>query len=101
MSGDSKIGPQVGGVMRAVTARKIGAGSAAPLRAAAAPPPASDPEPAARLIGLTRAIADQGPPVDTARIASLRNAIAAGSYCVDAGATARAMIDFHQGSPAC
>lgn len=101
MSGDSKIGSQVGGVMRAVTVRKIGAGSASAAHAAAAMPPAAEAEPAARLIGLTRTIADQGPPVDTARVASLRTAIAAGSYRVDAEATARAMLDFHRDNPAC
>lgn len=101
MSGDSKIGLQVGGVVRAGAMRKLAGDCAAPLRAAAPVPPAGDPEPVARLIGLTHAIADQGPPVDTARVASLRSAIAAGTYRIDPGATARAMLDFHQGSPAC
>ncbi len=97
MSGDSKIGPQVGGVMRAVALRKIGAGQAAAARGAAPVPPAAELVPAARLIGLTQALADQAPPVDTARVASLRAAIADGSYSVDAGTTARAMIDHYRG----
>ncbi|SKB41992.1 flagellar biosynthesis anti-sigma factor FlgM [Sphingopyxis flava] len=101
MAGDSKIGPQVAGVMRPAAMRKIGAGSASAARAAAVTSPVSEAEPAGQLISLTRAIAEDGPPVDTARVANLRAAIATGSYRVDADATARAMLAFHRGSPAC
>ncbi len=101
MAGDSKIGPQVAGVTRPATMRKIGPGSAGAPRAAPAVLPAGETEPAGRLISLTRAIAEEGPPVDTVRVASLRSAIATGSYRIDPDATARAMLGFHRGSPAC
>jgi len=101
MAGDSKIGPQVAGVMRPAAVRKIGAGSAGAARTAPVMPPASETEPVGRLVGLTRAIIEEGPPLDTARVASLRTAIASGIYRVDADATARAMLDFYRGSPAC
>jgi negative regulator of flagellin synthesis FlgM len=39
-------------------------------------------------------LAQQGPPVDFARIAQLRQAIAQGSYAVDVDSIAHAMIGF-------
>lgn len=100
MSGDSKIGlPAVGGIVRAAAPRRI-AGEAAvpagtPARAAAAP----DALPVARLINLATDLAAQGPPVDVARVATLRNAIASGQYGVHSSVIAGAMVDFHQSEP--
>lgn len=99
MSGDSKIGPHVGGVLRPIALRKIGAGSAAATNGAAPVPAAAEPVPAARLVGLTQALADQPAPVDMARVASLRSAMVGGSYSVDIGATAGAMLAFYRGTP--
>jgi len=99
MSGDSKIGPQVGGVLRPVVLRKIGAGSAAAAHGAAPASATAEPVAAARLIGLTGALADQPVPIDMARVASLRSAIVGGSYSVDVGATASAMLAFYRGTP--
>ncbi|MFD1766781.1 flagellar biosynthesis anti-sigma factor FlgM [Sphingorhabdus buctiana] len=48
--------------------------------------------PLARLTGLARALANEGPPVDHARIAQIRQAIASGSYRPDANAVADAML---------
>lgn len=50
------------------------------------------PVPIARLTGLVRALASEGPPVDHARIAQIRQAIASGSYRPDAEAVADAML---------
>lgn len=98
MSGDSKIGPQAGGVLRPVAMRKIGAGPAAAAQGAAPAPAAAEPVASARLIGLTAALADQPVPVDMARVASLRSAIVGGSYSIDVGATAGAMLAFYRGT---
>jgi len=96
MSGDSKIGLQaVGGVVRTGAARKIAGEAAAqtraPLRAQA-----QDPLPAARLITLAGELAEQGPTVDVSRVASLRTAIADGSYTADSGVIAKAILAFQQ-----
>jgi negative regulator of flagellin synthesis FlgM len=98
MSGDSsKIGA-VSGIVRATPLRSATSETAAsarrpPTQLAAAP----DSLPAARLIRLAGSLATQAPPVDVARVASLRNAIANGSYGVHPAIIASAMIDFHTG----
>src|SRR3546814_13317389 len=96
MSGDSKIG-QVGGVTRINSARHLSAASTAARPDGPAPAAARETMPATRLLGLTQSLAEQGPPVDVARVAALRTAIAGGDYRVDEGALAHAMLAFHQG----
>ncbi|WP_428684821.1 flagellar biosynthesis anti-sigma factor FlgM [Sphingopyxis sp.] len=98
MSGDSKIGP-VGGVIRTTPVRKI-AGSADTANAAASRTATSDTVPGARLIRLASDLAAQAPPVDTARVAALRTAIAEGTYTADAKNIALAMLRFAQGRTA-
>lgn len=48
------------------------------------------------LVQLTRAVADAGPPLDYAKIAALREAIASGTYKVDPQAIAQAITAFHR-----
>jgi negative regulator of flagellin synthesis FlgM len=98
MSGDSsKIGP-VGGIARTTPLRSATSETAAqPARAATQLQAAPDNLPAARLIRLAGSLATQAPPVDVARVASLRTAIANGSYGVHPAIIASAMIDFHTG----
>jgi negative regulator of flagellin synthesis FlgM len=98
MSGDiSKIGP-VGGIVRTTPLRNVASDPAAqPARAPAQLRSVPDSLPAARLIRLASSLATQTPPVDVARVASLRSAIANGSYGVHPAIIASAMIDFHTG----
>lgn len=99
MSGDSKIGLQaVGGYVRTGAPRKIASEATAPMRAPAPALTARDPLPATRLIGLTGDLADQGPTIDVSRVATLRTAIANGSYAADPAVIARAMVQFHRGN---
>jgi len=51
-------------------------------------------KPAAAHISLASALAQQGPPFDAQRIASLKEAIASGSYRIDLGAIADGVIRF-------
>lgn len=96
MSGDSKIGLQaVGGIVRTGATRKIANEAATPARAPIRVQ-AQDPLPVARLITLAGELADQGPTVDVSRVASLRTAIAGGSYTADSGVIAKAMLAFQQ-----
>ena len=95
MTGDGKIGLQVGNVVRVGAVRKI-----AGATAEAAPAPAkaklpTEPVATASLISLATDIASQPAPVDGARVAAIRSAIADGSYQLDPAATARAMMQFH------
>lgn len=94
MSGDSKIGP-VGGIVRTNPLRSAASGSAAPTRAPAQLVGAQDSLPTARLTRLAANLAHEAPPVDVARVAALRNAIANGSYGVHPAIVASAMLDFH------
>lgn len=94
MSGDSKIGP-VGGVARPGPLRRVGSEAAAPARASARVQAAQDNLPAARLTRLSNNLADQPPPVDVARVAALRIAIASGNYGVHSAIIASAMLEFH------
>ena len=94
MSGDSKIGP-VGGIGHTGPLRRVASESVAAMRAPAQLPPAQDNLPTARLTRLASSLADQAPPVDVARVASLRTAIANGSYGVHPAIVASAMLDFH------
>jgi negative regulator of flagellin synthesis FlgM len=48
----------------------------------------------ARLVTLAADLASAGPPVDYQRIAGIRQAIADGSYKLDADAVAKAMVGF-------
>jgi negative regulator of flagellin synthesis FlgM len=92
MSGDSKIGI-VGGVGRIAPVRKLMAGPATASAAATARAAAASAPPAAGLIRLAGALAAQPVPVDTARVAALRSAIADGRYAIDPAKIAGAMID--------
>ncbi len=94
MSGDSKIGP-VGGVGGIGPLRRVASESAAPTRAPAQLQPTQENLPTTRLTRLAGSLADQAPPVDVARVASLRTAIANGSYGVHPAIIASAMLDFH------
>lgn len=94
MSGDSKIGP-VGGVIRTVPVRNVASGADAGSSAARTAP--SGTVPGAKLIRLAADLAAQAPPVDTARVASLRTAIAEGTYSADAKNIALAMLRYAQG----
>ncbi|WP_447765460.1 flagellar biosynthesis anti-sigma factor FlgM [Sphingopyxis panaciterrae] len=96
MSGDSKIGLQaVGGIVRTGVARKIASDTAAAVRAPVRPQ-AQDPLPTARLITLTGELAEQGPTIDVSRVASLRTAIASGTYTPDSGVIAKAILAFQR-----
>lgn len=94
MSGDSKIGP-VGGIVRTGPPRRVASETAAPARTPAQIQSAADNLPAAKLTRLSATLADQPPPVDVARVASLRTAIAGGNYGVHPALIASAMLDFH------
>jgi negative regulator of flagellin synthesis FlgM len=94
MSGDSKIGP-IGGIVRTSPLRNVASGGAAPARAAAPLQAAPESLPTARLTRLASSLASEAPPVDVARVASLRTAIANGSYGVHPAIIASAMLDFH------
>ena len=96
MSGDSsKIGP-VGGIARTTPLRGVASETTAqPAPAAAQLHSVPDSLPAAGLIRLAGSLATQAPPVDVARVAALRTAIANGSYGVHPAIIASAMIDFH------
>ena len=94
MSGDSKIGP-VGAASRAVPLRRVASENVAAMRTPAQLQPAQENLPAAKLTRLASSLADQAPPVDVARVASLRTAIANGSYGVHPAIIASAMLDFH------
>jgi negative regulator of flagellin synthesis FlgM len=48
-----------------------------------------------RLVTLAADLARQGPPVDYARIAQIRQAIAEGSYKIDPAKIAAAIVTFH------
>lgn len=97
MSGDSKIGI-VGGVVRTAPVRKLVASAGTPASPAAPRPAASGPMPAAGLIRLASELAAQPTPVDTARAATLRGAIAEGRYAVDPARIAGAMLTHLKGS---
>lgn len=94
MSGDSKIGP-IGGIVRTSPLRSVTGGAAAPARAAAPLQAAQENLPTARLTRLAASLASEPPPVDVGRVASLRTAIANGSYGVHPAIIASAMLDFH------
>lgn len=99
MASDDKI-TQVGSIGRTSPVRSVASrtDAAAAQAAARAPETAPAPLPVARLIGLARELSEQPPPVDHARISALRNAIANGSYAVDAALVAKAVTHFYRGS---
>jgi len=97
MSGDSKIGI-VGGVGRIAPVRKLAASMATASAAASPRAASSGAPPATGLIRLAGELAAQPAPVDTARVAALRGAIAEGRYAVDPAKIAGAMIDRLGGS---
>lgn len=92
MSGDSKFGMQVGGVSRTAPVHRIGSGSTVPARTVAKHAATADAMPNASLIRLAGELASQPAPIDTARIASLRSAIADGRYAAEPAIIARAML---------
>lgn len=94
MSGDSKIGP-IGGIVRTSPLRGAAGSMAASARAAAPVQATQDNVPAGRLTRLAGSLASESPPVDVARVASLRSAIASGNYGVHPAIIASAMLDFH------
>lgn len=98
MSSDNRIGANgVNAIIRAAAARRIGASgteqSKAPLAKDAAQASAES-APVARLIGMAHQVADQGPPVDMARVAVIKAGIADGSYQLQPANTASAMLRF-------
>ena len=100
MASDDKI-TQVGNIGRASPVRNVASRTetmapATPRVTATAPAPL----PVARLIGLARELSELPPPVDHARIAALRNAIANGAYAVDAALVAKAVTRFYHGGKA-
>ena len=97
MWGDSKIGPG-GGIGRAGPLRRVASDAATAMRAPAQLQPAQDNLPTARLTRLAGSLADQAPPVDIARVAALRTAIANDSYGVHPAIIASAMLDFGGGA---
>jgi negative regulator of flagellin synthesis FlgM len=60
------------------------------------PPPVS----LSKLTAAARELAEAGPPVDYAKIAQIRQAIATGAYQPDADAIASAVLRHYHGSPA-
>ena len=94
MSGDSKIGP-VGGIGRTGPLRRVASETAAPAPTSSPGQAATDNLPAAKLTRLSATLAHQPPPVDVARVAALRTAIAGGNYGVHPALIASAMLDFH------
>jgi len=99
MAGDGKLNLQVSSISRIAPARRVANGSESPSVATARAvgnAPAS--VPVTRLTSLAKELGEQGPPVDHARIAMLRDAIASGAYTVDATLIANAAVRFHQGS---
>lgn len=94
MSGDGKIGMQVGNVVRIGAVRKP-AGSTAESAPTSAPAKRAQDAVVASLISLATEIADQPVPIDGSRVAAIRSAIASGSYELNPAATARAMLQFH------
>lgn len=95
MTGHGKIGPQVGNVVRVGAVRRI-----ADVAAETAPAPTPSKAvgaaaPVTSLLALADDLAAQPAPVDDARVAAIRGAIASGSYSLDPAATARAMMQFH------
>lgn len=96
MSGDSKIGLQVGGIVRTGPLRKAAGSLSAPATVPPQTRGAADMLPSARLIGIANALAEQAAPVDASHVGALRSAIAAGDYAVDPALIARGMLRFHQ-----
>ena len=47
-----------------------------------------------KLISMARSLADQGPPIDGAKVARVRQALADGTYHVDVEALANAMLRY-------
>lgn len=97
MSGDSKIGI-VGGIARIAPVRKLAASVGTPASPAAPRVAASEALPAAGLIRLASELAAQPTPVDAARVATLRSAIAEGRYTVDPAKIAGSMLAHLTGS---
>lgn len=96
MSGDSKIGI-VGGVVRTAPVRKLADSATTRAHPAAPRAAAADTLPAASLIRLASELAAKPAPVDTARAATLRAAIAEGRYTIDPSKIAGAMLDHLRG----
>lgn len=98
MSSDNRIGANsVSAVIRAAAARRIGASGTEQSKSAAetgAAQASSDSAPIARLISMAQQAADQGPPIDQNRVATIKAAIADGSYQLDAAKTASSMLRF-------
>ncbi|APZ98638.1 flagellar biosynthesis anti-sigma factor FlgM [Sphingopyxis sp. QXT-31] len=95
MTGDGKIGLQVGNVVRLGAVRKLTSATTEEKPALPASRPMQDVAASASLITLAADIAKQPVPVDHGRVAAIREAIAGGSYRLDPAATARAMLQFH------
>ncbi len=98
MATDNGIGLYAaGGVVRTSALHRVPSDGATPMRSAAPVKPAAEAVSTPRLISLSSELAEQGPPVDVGRIATLRNAIADGSYSVNVDKIADAMLRFRAG----
>lgn len=98
MSDDSKFGMQVGGVARTAPVRRVSGSPMAPNRSGSTAATPTESLSVARLIRLSADLSTQPAPVDTARVASLRAAIAEGRYAPEPAIIARAMVAYGQGS---
>lgn len=54
----------------------------------------SGPATLSKLVSMARALAEQGPPIDSAKVARVRQALADGTYHVDVEALASAMLRY-------
>lgn len=95
MSGDNRIGTNaVSGVFRANAARPLASDGSAAMRAPTPVYAPAEQAPATRLLGMASQLAEQGPPVDMDRVATLKAALADGSYTADPDKIAGAMLSF-------
>lgn len=98
MATDNGIGLYAAsGTVRKAALNRVPSNGATPMGSAAPVKPATEAVAPPRLLSMSSELAEQGPPVDVSRIATLRNAIADGSYHVDADKIANAMLRFHAG----
>ena len=81
----------VGTNLKPVTPTKV-SGDGQPVSAAAATRSVARDNSSVSQLG-SREMVDQGPPIDEARIESIRNAIANGSYAINADKLAEKMIE--------
>ena len=99
MSSDNRIGANgVSAIIRAAAARRIsssGTEEKKALAASLASPISAESAPVARLIGMAQQVAEQGPPVDREKVASIKAAIADGRYSAIPATIASSMLQFY------